>query len=358
MSILHEAEGWRVRLATREDGPRLCSFLAGIPMEGAITLAQERDPDFFAALDATLAHCETFLAESDEGALVGCGTYAIRDAYMPDGSLGKVGHIADLRVAPAWRGARLIPTLGRVALERARAMHGVDVFTTAVMDANRRVVGTAKARSPARARQPVSRPITPYWLASVRPGGAGDARVAVADDLDEIAGFLDAGQRARLFGEPVTRKTLERRLDAWPGLRSSPFLVVRDAGGRMVGCGAPWSAAPIRRYRVHAYAGALGLVARVLGLPRPGGVLHTVTLSHLEVASSNALASILAASRRLARGAHLVNAFVPRGGPLARALPFGTTRTPMTLYVTMLHDSPWKDHDLSTARPGFEMALA
>ena len=363
MTVLREADGWRVRLAVPEDNDALCAFVASVPMEGRLALAQERGPDFFAAARATLGTCETFVAEDVAGRVVGCGTYALREGRMPDGSTAGVGLISDLRVLPAWRGARVLPTLGRVALERARDAHGVEVFQAAVMDGNRRVVGTARARGNARAGQPVSRPMTPYHLASLPPGGRGDPRVerASAEDLDEVARFLDEGQRTRVLGERVTRKTLERRFDAWPGLRPESFLLVRDGSGGIAACGAPWDASPVRRYRVLRYGGALRLAARAMGLPPAGRLLRTATLSHLEVRGDDprAFARLVAAARAEARGAHLLNVFVPRASPLQRGLPrLATRRTDMTLLVTTLPDARWRTDDLSTARPGFEMALA
>lgn len=355
-------EEWSMRAATRDDDDALCAFLASIPMEGRVTLAQERAPDFFAALDAFGGPRATFVAEAG-GRIVGCGSYALRDAWLPDGTRGRVGYICDLRVLPEWRGARVIPRLGRRGLEQAREAHGCDIFLSAVMESNARVVGTATSLRPARAEQPRSRAMTPYDMASLPPGGRGDARVERLDDMDEVARFLDAGQRTRMLGEPTTRKTLEGRFLSWPGLRPSSFLGVRDASGALVACAAPYDASPLRRYRALRYAVGLRTGARLVGLrlPPPGGLLHVRTLSHLEVRDDDphTFAALLRAARAEAAGAHLVSAFVPRASPLERGLPRLTTRrAAMTLFVTTLHDSAWANHDLASTRPGFEMALA
>lgn len=369
--MIARGDGWTARLATPDDDAALRALVRSVPMEGAVTVAQEREPSFFALARATPGRCETFLAEDAEGRVIGCGTLALREGWFPDGSWRGVGQVSDLRVLPAWRGARVLPLLGRAALERARDAHGVEVLHAALVDANRRAVRAVTGRSGAREGQPLARPMTPYHMLSLPPGGRGDPSVerATPDDLDEVARFLDEGQRSRTFGHRVDRKLLESRLASWPGLRVEDFLLVRDGAGALAACAAPWDPSPLRSYRVLAYRGAARAypwLARLLpgpGLPRAGERLRSVVLSHLEVRGDDPrlFARLLRAARAHAapRRPHLVTSFVPLASPMRRAARgLLARRTPMTLFTLALPDGPWRGADFSTARPGFEMALA
>lgn len=360
---------WSPRLARPEDNEALCALFRDVELEGNPRLALERDPDVFGwARAQEPARVETYVAEDDAtGRILGCGTLVVREGRL-DGAWHPVGYVADLRMRPEARGARVLPRLGRHALERARDEHGCHVTITAVMEANHRVVATAHSRRAGREAQPVSRPIASYWLACVhrapRPRRAVER--ATPSDMDEVAAFLARGQLDRPFGQRIDRKLLEQRFAAWPGFAPSSFLLVRDARGELVGCAAPWDSFALRRSRVRGYSGWLRAAARAsrvapgFALPRVGECFRFSTLSHLEVVDDDpdTLRALLGAAVR-ERRQHFVAAFVPRATPMERALRGTlTTRVPMRLYTTMLPETPWAGVDLGTQRPGFEMALA
>lgn len=377
--VLHRGEGWALRLATRDDDAALCALLRGVPLEGAVTVAQERDPGFFRLEDLHRpGFLETFVAEADDGTPVGCGTLVVRDAWMPDGGRGRVGYVCDLRVLPAWRGARVLPAMGRVALERARDAHGVHLAQAALMEGNRRVVGTARSTRPERAGQPRARVMTPYDMVSVpcmgqRLRAPREVGTATEADLDEVAAFLARGQRERAFGYVVDRRLLETRLARWPGLSAASFLLVRDATGRLVGCAAPWDASPVRRTRVLAYSpsmrtfravhGGLASLRGAAPLPKPGETFRYAYLTHVEVEDDDpvVLESLVAAAHARMRegGWHFLAVMAPRASPLQRAFrgPWAH-RTRLCLHALTLEGGPFSEVDVSTARPGFEMALA
>lgn len=343
-----------------------------------MTIAQERSPDFFRLAKTHLPGLmETYVAEA-RGEVVGCGTYVLRDAWMPDGTRGRVGYVCDLRLRPAWRSARVLPMMGRVAFERARDEHGVHVFQAAVLDGNRRVVRTATSRSVARAGQPIARLMTPYHMVSVlfagqRMRAEGDVEAARPEDLDDVVRFLAERQRARTFGYVVDRKLLETRLTEWPGLGVQDFLLARDRSGRLVGCAAPWNPHAVRRNRVLGYGGpmrlfraAYGAYARLRGvepLPVPGEAFRMAFLTHMEVEDDDprVLGRLVAAAHARLRPArlHALAVMVPRASPMQRALrgPWAH-RTPLSLHALQLEGGPFAKEDLATTRPGFEMALA
>lgn len=378
--VVARGEGWHVRLAGPEDNDALLRLMREIPMGGAVGLAQDRSPDFFASSRMHLpGFAETGIAiDETTGEAVGCGTYVMREAWWPDGERRPVGYLCDLRVRPSHRGARIVPAWGRGAYERARDRHDTHVFLTSFVATNPRMRGLATSRRAARSFQPVSLPMCGYSMVNVQVAGrprapALDVRQAEGSDIEALVGFLSQRQRARAFGYVFDRKLLETRLAHWAGLALTHFLIAFDTRGELVGCCAPWDASGVRRNLVTrwsaplaAYRAAFNLVAplaRAQPLPAQGKPFRFSTLSHLEVRDDDprVMRALLDAALREAhaRRLHFVGAMVVDGSPMERAFRGRiATRTKLVMSATVLPESPWATHDFATTRPGFEMALA
>lgn len=379
MTLIAQGDGWHVRLATRADNDALVHLMREVPMEGLVSLAQDRSPDFFAADRAhEPGSAETGIAiDERSGEAVACGTYVMRDAWWPDGARRPVGYLFDVRIRPSHRKAKILPAWGKGAFERARHVHQTEVFLTSFVASNRRVRRAAAGDKPERADQPVTRPLTRYDLVSVqitrhRPRAHRDVRRATPADLDEIARFLAEGQRGRAFGYVLDRKALESRFETWPGLRIDDFRLAFDVKGALVGCCAPWDAAAVKRNMaiswhgpMRAYRVAYNAARAIHGgapLPGPGEAFRFSTLSHVEVKDDDPevmralLADVLPDAR--ARRQHFVGAMVVQGSPLARAFRgLLASRTRLILNATTLHDSPYAGVEFDARRPGFEMAI-
>ena len=378
-ALLHRGDGWYVRSADPADNVALCELLRQVPMEGAVDVVQERDPDFFRFAAMHLGISETFVACLDgTGQIVGCGTYAVRDAYFRRDDRRRVAYVFDIRVHPEHRGGRIFPELARTGLEHARAHHGVELAYTAVMDGNRRSSQAASSRSSKRTVQPISRPMTRYHMASILFTGPQEApHRTVArgtdSDLDELAQFLGRRQLGRTLGYILDRSLLEARLQSWPGFTPASFHLIRDDRGRIVACAAPWETSGFRRLRVvrhrgwmRAYRSVYNLQARLrrgVPLPGAGACFRYACLSHLEVEDDDPglCADLLRSVYRdlEPQRLHFISVMVPRGSRLQQALRgFFVNRVPMTLYTTSLVGSRWNEIDLASSHPGFEMALA
>lgn len=374
--LVAQGDGWHVRLATKDDNDALLRLMREVPMSGAVALAQDRAPDFFASNRLhESALVETGIAiDEASGEAVGCGTYVMRDAWWFDGARRRVGYLSDLRVRPSHRGARIVPTWGKGAFERARDRNATEVFVTSFVAKNWQMQGVAARQG----EQPVSLRMTPYSMLNVQVAGPlprvrGDIRRAQPADLDELARFLAEGQRTRAFGYVIDRKLIETRLATWHGLRIEDFRLAFDRRGAIVGCCAPWEATRVRRTIVEGWRGGLAAyraafnaaapLLRAERLPGRGEPLRFATLSHLEVAGDDPavlrdlVASCLADARE--RRLHFLGAMVVDGSPLERAFRgLLASRTRLVMNATMLPTSEWRRHDFSTSRPGFEMALA
>ncbi|MDR2187830.1 MAG: hypothetical protein LBE62_07215 [Azonexus sp.] len=91
----------RYRVATAADGPALAAMLRDNPMDGPITLALEREPDYFAA-GRLFGEDTSVIAETADGDPVGMYGCAMWDSYL-NGLPQRCAYLHGLRVNTAYR---------------------------------------------------------------------------------------------------------------------------------------------------------------------------------------------------------------------------------------------------------------
>lgn len=373
-------DGWGLGLADPSErgiNRELCELFASVRLDGPLTLTQERDPDFFTLPRLHQGPFATAVGVDDHGALVGCGTLCVREGWLHD-QVVKTGYLCDLRVKPGFRGGRHLARAYQHFMKHMEARFSAELFTTVIFDSNRPAIAALVERSHKRADQPIYRPMTPFEMVSLqftrkRAAASSAIQRARPDDLEPLIAYLASRQRTRLLGDVLTPERFRERLALWPGFSLEDFFLARDERGAIVGCLAPWDTASFKRTRVHGYRGGIAWQRRVFNataslmrfpkLPAPGECFRFAFLTHLEVDDENPdvlRALLLAAYEALRpRGLHFMSAFVPRGSPLASSFKgFMTTKTAMTLYAVHRADSRYAGLDLTTRRPGFEMALS
>lgn len=376
--VIHRARGVSVRVADRGDSAALCGLLRKVHIKSALDITQERDPDFFRLLEMHLGEHEVLIAEGKDGSAGGLGSLSVRPGWI-DGERRQVGYLGDLRIVPGSRAAVVMPKVFELFLRRARDRWGAELFHTVIFDENelaRRVL--VERRKERRKDLPIYRVMTPFEMTNLQftlPKGRPSRPVSRATerDLDELLDFLSRHQKQRVMGDPLDAARLEARFRTWPGFSVESFLIVRDAGGRIAGCTAPFDTDPFKRTRVLGYYDHMRWVRRFFDLgakvfrytplPPPGETFRFAFLSHLEVEGDDpsVLRDLLLECYRGLRheNLHFVSAMIPRGSPLAGAFSgFTVNRTPMTLYSVTLPDSPYADRSFRTQKPGFEMALS
>jgi len=375
-----EGDGWHVRLADPADialNRQLCELFASVRLESALSLTQERDPDFFALPRLHQGPFSTAVAFADDGRLVGCGTVAVRESHLGDHRLTS-GYLCDLRVAPGFRGGFHLARAYGHFMNHIEMIHGADLFTTVIFDSNTAAVKALTTRSDKRKDQPVYRPMTPFEMVSIqftrkKTEPSNRVRAATANDHEPLVAFLAARASHRILGEVLTRDRFVQRLALWPNFALEDFLLATDSHDKIVGCLAPWDTSIFKRTRVLGYRGgmlwqkrAFNLAATVMRfppLPQPGDHFRFAFLTHMEVEDDDPtiLRDLLLAAYTKLRpeNLHFMSAFVPRGSALASAFQgFMTTKTRMTLYAVHRPVSRWADTHLTTLHPGFEMALS
>jgi len=378
--ILHEGDGWRMRLARPADNARLCSLFREVDMSADLCLAEERDPDFFALHRAQSPQSYSVMLEDSTQPgrpAFGCASILARDAWY-GAEIRRVGYACDLRIENGFRGARVFPTVIDKFMSFMQEHEGIDLMYSAVLSSNQRGRNALLNQNSKRAGQPVGQVMTPYNMTSIQFVGArmpSDPRVQRAQDADRAAlvEFLAEQQKQRLFGYVVDDAWFQSRLEQWPGMRLEDFFILKNGDGRVLACAAPWdTAAHLRRSRVIKYQGkmqwlrlAYNAEARLRGfakLPAEGDCFHFVYLTHLEVSNDQPalLNALLCGIYNALRDQpwHFMSLMVPIGSPLEAGLKgFRLQRMAMELLAFSNARSSWYGRSLSTLRPGFEMAL-
>ena len=368
-----------VRRATPEDEAARCALFARVAMESDLALSVHRGPTFDALYALQSDEWESWVVEAD-GAVEGTGSILVRDGYL-DGQPVRVGYLGDLRFSARVQGRHLLDRFFATVLRGASERLRCDYFLSAVIASNERAlraltVRTRRAESRGRPLYTLLREFDIRSFHLVVPRRREKLRFKVRSakesDLPAIAALIDTDARRRPFGYALGEAGLRRRLERWPGLTPSSFLVAQDATGALVGCLAPWDATPVKRMVVAAYRGAMrharlahDFAATMLNrpeLPAEGEALDYQYLTHVAVPSDDPtimralLQTAYAAARRDRR--HCVSLFVPEGDPLAPAYrAYLATNLRARLYLVSLPGVPIPASVASGAAPGFEMAL-
>ncbi|MDB4893315.1 MAG: hypothetical protein JWL61_5170 [Gemmatimonadetes bacterium] len=372
------AEQLVVRQARPEDDEGRRALLAGVAMDADLALSVRRSPTVDAMYALHASAWESWVVAGSNGNIEGMGSVHVRDGYI-DGVVGKVGYLGDLRFSTRAEGRHLLDRAYGPILTGVRDRFGCEYFLTAIISSNARArraltVQTERSARHGRPRYTLLREFDIRSLHLVLPrlrSKARGVRRATAADIPAVAALLDEDARRRPFGYPMSEAELRRRLATWPGLTIGSFHVAERAG-EIVGCVAPWDAAPVKQTVVAGYRGAMSRVrlmhdaaARLLRrpqLPKPEEPFCYQYLTHLAVPSGDAtvLRTLLASAYSSARraGFHFLSACAPVGDPLDEAYRgYLTTNLRAQLYVVTLPGTKVPDTILNASMPGFEMAL-
>lgn len=349
----------RFELATPADDAEIRRILRENPLEGAIRLSFEREPDHALAGGVQGDHHQTIVARDEAGGPVaGIGSRSIFEAWV-GGAPARIGFLSQLRVDRQHRG-RLRALLS--AYRYLRELHadgGVPYYLTTVVEDNRPARRLLEAGLKTMPRyQPLGRLIT--LLLPVRPARPplaqqASVRQAAAGDLEDIVACL-ARRGARTQFAPHWTEALLRSPHRCRGLAPGDFRVALR-GRRIAGCLALWDQRGFKQTVVRGYAPvvrlarlarpALGLLAPALGLPSlpcPGEALRHAFISHVAVDDDDpgVLVALVEAVRTAAARSdidHLVACFADND-PLLGALA-GTY--PTRRYGSILYAVHWDD---------------
>jgi hypothetical protein len=110
------------RIAEHKDDAALRRLLASVPMPGAITVAFEREPDYFAAMRMSGREWQVLIAEeAGTGKLAGVFCRSIQDRFV-NGARARIAYWGQLRIARAYQGSVFLSR----AFEFGKRVYGND----------------------------------------------------------------------------------------------------------------------------------------------------------------------------------------------------------------------------------------
>jgi len=348
------------RLAERKDDPALRRLLASVPMPGAITVAFEREPDYFAGMRMSGSEWQVMIAEDEAtGALAGVCCRSVQNRFV-NGNEARIAYWGNLRIARAYQGSVFLSR----AFEFARSVYGgdpVDGNFAVIADGNplaRRMFAERRRRH-VPPLEPVSRFLTfgitlgRRWTsrndhARSRSSAAGVNLAGVAEiGLPGIVAFLrEQGATRQLF--PV----YDEAYFADCGYDPADFIVA-VRGAAIAGVAGLWDQSACRQTVVRRYQGVLriarpfyNLLSPLGGYPRLPNVGERIRSAYLSFIAirggdAGAFAAILerACRRAYERGFAYLMLGLAESDPLV-ALPRSLPHVPYTATLSTIELGP------------------
>lgn len=348
------------RLAEQKDDPALRRLLASVPMPGAITVAFEREPDYFAGMRMSGSEWQVMIAEDEAtGTLAGVLCRSVQSRFV-NGEAARIASWGNLRIARAYQGSVFLSR----AFELGRSVYGsdpVDGNFAVIADENplARKMFAERRRRHFPPLEPVSRILTfgitlgRRWKSrrGRERGGTAAAGVNLASGADVglpgIVAFLrERGATRQLF--PVYDEAYF--IDC--GYDPADFIVALR-GETIAGVAGLWDQSGCKQTVVRRYHGALrmarpfhDLLAPVGGyprLPKVGERIRSAYLSFIAVreGDTGAFAAILerACRRACERGFAYLMLGLAESDPLV-AIPRSLPHVPYTATLSTIELCP------------------
>lgn len=283
-----------VRDAGPADNAELLRLTAACPMEGAITMCVEREPDFFALNRLEGDVWRVGVADLPGHPVAGCAAVALRRVNLC-GRAQTIAYASDLKVHPLHRGGGVALALLRWGSDVCREFGGADIpVLSTVLAGNRameRMTEGRHGRLPAWVRFATIRAhaIPLFVPRRVRDAGLRIAP-ATAGDVDAMLALWSHVAPRRQFSPILGAGEFLDWVGRTPGLALDDYWLAWHPGGRLAGFLGVWVQDSIKRLRVHVYSRRLavarvvinlaGAITRSAPLPPPGKVLRTATVLH------------------------------------------------------------------------------
>ncbi len=281
--------------AGREDEPEIRLLLASSPMPGRLTIAFEREPDYFLGCPIMGPDYQVVLARNRGNKELAGIVYRGVSPRFVNGSVERVGYISQVRVAPKYQGymlpLRLLPRVRELDKDGNRYYAVI-----AEQNATARDIFVDHARRSFPRAEEVGRLVT---LAIVlrRPRRQGSCPVVRGSKqrLGSIVEMLNrAGAKKQLFPQYSAEDFVDSPRTL--GFDIEDF-VVFWSGDKVLGVMGLWDQSAFKQSRVRSYSGSLralgplySAVLRLIGgkpLPRVGEHLHSAYAAFIVVDGNN-----------------------------------------------------------------------
>jgi hypothetical protein len=268
---------YHIRPANPSDQADLLALCA-VPIKGMISLAFERNPDFFIGCAIQCDEPELYVCENaDTGHLVGMFATGKRHVWL-NGQPDTVRYFSDLRVADPASGSRVLFTIARYAYEQGLANIPAQTIIFSDNSSMFRLFRESTARS-RKLRIPYYHPAGHYhsYMLSLglkpQTNPLCEIRRAGSADIPALQAFYNA-QAALKNGSPRLHFGQIGTSPRYQGLSIEDFFVATGVEGIIGICGV-WDQKSFKQTRVVAYESPLRYVRRMANWLRPlTGAIH------------------------------------------------------------------------------------
>lgn len=273
-----------VRQAVPADNEKLIELARRCPMKGQLEMYTDRYPDFFATnrVQGEVAHI--YLAETEEGHIIGCAAFTEKRERRGDKDI-KVLHIGDTRADPSLRRSRVAARLIDVYLELLRSGeydHGI----VEILEGNKagRALNSLLTEEFALSDEGRMNFYQLVPFRSYRLSRKWHYRQATHKDLPALVSIFDACYSKAPGAPHFTVEWLEKELSIDPSFTIDHLWVAADAHDQVVAMLGLWDQSPFRRTIATKFTrgirsavrflAMLGLLWKLPPIPREGQALR------------------------------------------------------------------------------------
>lgn len=289
----------RVYRANAADSEKLKEFLKKYPIPGSVEVCIERQGDYFAQYELQSQQHETYiLKDRNNKEIQGTATILFRQGQI-EGKQETIGFASDLRISSSRKAIVSWTQHFRPLMEDAMAQAKAR-FMFSILPTKDALIQNTLVRPRAQRRHlPLYRLVRRFDVVSLHGHWPFfydklttiQIKPAELNDLEAIAAYLRSKSHHRPLSFDYTAELLSHRIQNWPGLQISSFLLARDKRGNIRGCVAPWTNDSVQRLQIQRYGGFAHTARGALKfgaafkfttpLPQPGGYYKFQCLTHL-----------------------------------------------------------------------------
>jgi len=337
--------------ATRADDTALREVLRRNPMPGNISVAFEREPSFYDALEVEGEENYVVAARSKvKGNLVGFGTRSTKKVYL-NGEATKVGYLSSLRLDPAYRNG-LAVARGYRRLKQVHQSGDVSHYFTTIIDDN---YLAKKLLTSGKAGLPTYLDAGRFFTMALRPSAQKHSpdstiRTANSSDIQMIVEFLNQEGRNKQLFPVYTADHLTNSRGLLRGLHFKDILLSFN-NDKLIGIMGLWNQSSFRQSIIQQYSTLLHLtryiynpISRITGkpkLPAPGKLNYAViALCCIRDNCVSTFNDLLNRTLVKARNLHSVLLGLHESDPLIGSLK----NRPHIPYISRLYYVYWEDN--------------
>ena len=281
-----------IRPAREEDNAGILALIAATPQPGRVLLNFERQPAFVYGSQVNGETPDNWVVESAEepGRIIGIFAVGRRRLFI-NGRVTTIRYANDLRVAPEYRGSRLLLNMARKLGELMQ--QGEWMQTVVLTDNNASMQTVASGRAGLPTYHPCGDIQTSMlFSAPMRRHQGLRISQATENELPLMQQWIDENAPRRQFFPCYRLDGLRTGDPFYRGLRIDDYWLAWR-GSELVGMAGAWNQKSFKQTRVLAYPRGLGWLRHLynlyvalrggIRLPPPGGALNYLTLHSMLV---------------------------------------------------------------------------